>query len=171
MTPGAADGGRLETKTISLPRLTGLRPTLESTALKLMEEAGELAEAIGKLRALSGERIPDGRSFYDVIGRELLDVAQTAVTMMFVLEDQGVDVGRVMREHVEKLVRRGYLSAEAAHALVAEGERRAEEGAHAPGVLADARAGGGDPRAGRPDVRAGARGSRARDRGTRGEAG
>lgn len=124
MTPRPAAGSRPETKTISLPRLTGLRPTLESTTLKLMEEAGELAEAIGKLRALSGEPIPDGRSFYDVIGRELLDVAQTAVTMMFVLEDQGVDVARVMRAHIEKLVRRGYLSAPAAAVLLGEAEGR-----------------------------------------------
>lgn len=100
----------IQTKTLSLPRLNGLRPTLESTALKLMEEAGELAEAIGKHRALSGERLPPGQSFYDAIGLELLDVAQTAVTMMFVLEDQGVDVQSVVRQHIEKLERRGYLT-------------------------------------------------------------
>ncbi|MBX6351205.1 MAG: MazG-like family protein, partial [Clostridia bacterium] len=117
---------RAETKTISLPRLNGLRPTLESTALKLMEEAGELAEAIGKLRSLSGEAVPDGRSAYDVIGRELLDVAQTAVTMMFVLEDQGVDVARVLRAHIEKLVARGYLSAPVASHLL--GDHRGERG-------------------------------------------
>ena len=32
-------------KVISLPKLNGLTPTLESTALKLMEEAGELASS------------------------------------------------------------------------------------------------------------------------------
>ena len=37
-------------KVVSLPKLNGLTPTLESTALKLMEEAGELAQAIGKFR-------------------------------------------------------------------------------------------------------------------------
>ena len=40
--------GSLKTKEIALPRLNSLTPTLESTALKLMEEAGELAQAIGK---------------------------------------------------------------------------------------------------------------------------
>lgn len=35
---------------IALPKLNGLNPTLESTALKLMEETGELAQAIGKYR-------------------------------------------------------------------------------------------------------------------------
>ena len=38
---------RMKTKDITLPRLNNLKPTLESTALKLMEEAGELAQAIG----------------------------------------------------------------------------------------------------------------------------
>lgn len=102
----------MQTKTISLPRLNGLQPTLESTALKLMEEAGELAEAIGKFRSLSGERVPEGASFYDAIGLELLDVAQTAVTMMFVLEEQHqVDLRGVMRQHIQKLIAKGYLSA------------------------------------------------------------
>ena len=32
-----------------------LSPTLESTALKLMEETGELAQVIGKYRGMSGE--------------------------------------------------------------------------------------------------------------------
>lgn len=117
------------TKTLSLPRLNGLTPTLESTALKLMEEAGELAEAIGKFRALSGERLPARRSFYDAIGLELLDVAQTAVTMMFVLEDQGVDVQSVVRQHIEKLERRGYLTAPP---LAVDGQLEVEQAAAAP---------------------------------------
>ncbi|MBT9259111.1 MAG: MazG-like family protein [Clostridiales bacterium] len=97
-------------KTLALPRLNGLKPTLESTALKLMEEAGELAEAIGKLRSLSGEPRPAEPEFYRQAARELLDVAQTAITMMFVLEEQHqVDVGLLLREHLEKLRRKGYL--------------------------------------------------------------
>ncbi|MBX6377607.1 MAG: MazG-like family protein [Clostridia bacterium] len=106
----------MRTKTIALPRLNNLRPTLESTALKLMEEAGELSEAIGKLRALSGEReAADAETVALSIGRELLDVAQTAVTMMFVLEEQhGIDIDRVLREHVDKLIRKGYLVLETA---------------------------------------------------------
>ena len=84
----------METKTLSLPRLNQLNPTLESTALKLMEETGELAQAIGKFRGLSGEKISmDEGVVVKEIARELLDVAQTAVTMMFVMEEQfGIDI-------------------------------------------------------------------------------
>ncbi len=84
----------MEAKTLSLPRLNQLTPTLESTALKLMEEAGELAQVIGKFRGLSGEKVDwDDKTVVKEITRELLDVAQTAVTMMFVMEEQfGVDL-------------------------------------------------------------------------------
>lgn len=98
----------MQVKTISLPRLDGLSPTLESTMLKLCEETGELAQAIGKHRGMSGENIStstDGR-----IALELLDVAQTAITMMFVLEDQGVDLGAAQAEHLKKLTKKGYLT-------------------------------------------------------------
>ena len=100
-----------QTKTLALPRLTGLRPTLESTALKLLEEAGELAEGIGKYRALSGERRADPpQPVMTAIGQELLDVAQTAVTMMFVLEEQhGVDLRGLLLQHIRKLSAKGYL--------------------------------------------------------------
>jgi protein-tyrosine-phosphatase/NTP pyrophosphatase (non-canonical NTP hydrolase) len=106
-----------DTKTLALPRLRGLHPTLESTALKLLEEAGELAEAIGKYRALSGERAGPGRTSRHVlaaIGEELLDVAQTAVTMMFVLEEQyGLALDALLEQHVRKLAAKGYLAPEA----------------------------------------------------------
>ena len=72
----------MEHKVIALPKLNQLEPSLESTALKLMEEAGELAQAIGKFRGLSGEHIV-GYSEDEVmymISQELLDVAQTAVS-------------------------------------------------------------------------------------------
>ena len=45
----------MKRKIISLPCLDALSPTLESTALKLMEETGELAQVIGKYRGMSGE--------------------------------------------------------------------------------------------------------------------
>lgn len=102
-------------KEIHLPRLDRLRPTLESTALKLMEEAGELGAAIGKVRGMSGE--PSRAAEEEALRRvaeELLDVAQTAVTMMFVLEEaHGVDVQEALGAHVAKLVRKGYLSLDA----------------------------------------------------------
>jgi NTP pyrophosphatase (non-canonical NTP hydrolase) len=100
-----------QSKEIHLPRLDGLSPTLESTALKLMEEAGELGAAIGKVRGLSGERVVTGESeAIRRVAEELLDVAQTAVTMMFVLEESyGVEIDEILDAHIAKLVRRGYL--------------------------------------------------------------
>ena len=109
MTDGDATAP-MRVKTLALPRLDGLSPTLESTALKLMEEAGELGAAIGKYRGLSGEQAMPADEALRRVALELLDVAQTAITMMFVLEETyGIDVGDAMRAHVEKLRARGYL--------------------------------------------------------------
>ncbi|MBO8138139.1 MAG: nucleotide pyrophosphohydrolase [Desulfotomaculum sp.] len=101
----------MQTKNVTLPKLNNLSPTLESTALKLMEETGELAQAIGKLRGMNGESSRlDERQAVQVIARELLDVAQTAVSMMFVLEEQyGVDIDSVHSEHIEKLKKKRYI--------------------------------------------------------------
>jgi len=70
-----------------------------------MEEAGELAQAIGKLRGLSGERIEVSENeAVQLITKELLDVAQTAVSMMFVMEERyGVDIEQALDHHYEKL--------------------------------------------------------------------
>ncbi len=102
----------MEMKTLSLPRLNQLNPTLESTALKLMEEAGELAQVIGKYRGLSGEKVEvDQEMVIRQIACELLDVAQTAVTMMFVMEEQfGVNIENALQEHRSKLERKGYIT-------------------------------------------------------------
>jgi NTP pyrophosphatase (non-canonical NTP hydrolase) len=102
----------MDTKNLSLPKLNQLNPTLESTALKLMEEAGELAQVIGKFRGLSGEQVcMDEKEIVVQIANELLDVAQTAVTMMFVLEDQfGIDIEDAVQRHCNKLERKGYLA-------------------------------------------------------------
>lgn len=101
----------MDTKTLSLPKLNQLSPTLESTALKLMEETGELAQVIGKFRGLSGEKVKmDNDTIIREIARELLDVAQTAVTMMFVLEEEfGINIDSAVQSHVAKLERKGYL--------------------------------------------------------------
>ncbi len=98
-------------RSLSFPKLTGLQPTLESTALKLMEETGELAQAIGKHRGLSGEAtILTESSSLQRIAEELLDVAQTAATMMYVLEERhGVDLSMLLEAHVAKLKLKGYL--------------------------------------------------------------
>ena len=43
--------------------------------------------------------------------QELLDVAQTAVSMMYVLEEQyQVDIGKALDKHIQKLIDKGYLS-------------------------------------------------------------
>lgn len=100
----------VQSKTIILPRLNRLSPSLESTALKIMEESGELAQAIGKFRGLSGEhqRIEE-REAMQMVAQELVDVAQTAVTMMFVLEEQyDIDLAVVLEEHLTKLRQKGY---------------------------------------------------------------
>jgi len=97
-------------KTVTLPRLNRLNPSLESTALKIMEESGELAQAIGKLRGLNGERRRiNEEEAMQYVAKELVDVAQTAVTMMFVLEEQyGIDIESILEEHIIKLKRKGY---------------------------------------------------------------
>lgn len=101
----------MERKNISLPRLGRLTPTLESTMLKITEEVGELAQAIGKFRGLSGEK--ERMAEEDVVRAivsELLDVAQTATSMMFVIEDlYGIDMQTEMDKHIEKLQAKGYL--------------------------------------------------------------
>lgn len=104
----------MKTKDITLPRLNNLVPTLESTTLKLMEEAGELARVIGKFRGLSGEqKVYNEQQVIKMILQELLDVAQTAVSLLFVLEEQyGADVGAALEAHIKKLIEKGYLCAE-----------------------------------------------------------
>ncbi|MEW5952318.1 MAG: nucleotide pyrophosphohydrolase [Bacillota bacterium] len=89
---------------ICLPRLNNLSPTLESTVLKLMEEAGELARAV--LKHMAG----DGRTdLLTDVARELLDVAQTCISMVFVLEESHqIMVETLTGEHLAKLAAKGY---------------------------------------------------------------
>lgn len=103
----------MDTKSIPLPRLNRIKPSIEATALKLMEEAGELGAAISRLKKLPGIQPragADGDELLRDVARELLDVAQTAITMMFVLEDEyGLEVRSVVTEHLSKLRSKGYL--------------------------------------------------------------
>jgi NTP pyrophosphatase (non-canonical NTP hydrolase) len=91
--------------------LNNLQPGLESTCLKLMEEAGELAQVIGKVRGLNGEKVElKDKEIIDKISNELLDVAQVAVSMMFVLEEKyDINIKEKLDEHVNKLVEKGYI--------------------------------------------------------------
>jgi NTP pyrophosphatase (non-canonical NTP hydrolase) len=101
-----------EYKMISFPKLNNLKPGLESTCLKLMEEAGELAQVIGKFRGLNGEtEILNETQLVEKISEELLDVAQVAVSMMFVLENEyNINIHDKMDEHIAKLIRKGYIA-------------------------------------------------------------
>jgi NTP pyrophosphatase (non-canonical NTP hydrolase) len=101
----------LKLKTISLPELNNLSPTLESTFIKMGEEQGELAECIGKYRNLSGEKNSVSEiELIEKTAKELMDVAQTCVTMMFKLEEQyGIDIEKIREEHIQKLKIRGYI--------------------------------------------------------------
>jgi NTP pyrophosphatase (non-canonical NTP hydrolase) len=98
-------------KSISLPRLNNLKPNIESTALKLMEEAGELAQIIGKFRGLNGEKFAmEEKEVIEKMSEELLDVAQVAVSMMFVLEETyNVDIEEKVQQHIQKLIRKKYI--------------------------------------------------------------
>jgi len=100
-----------EYKNVSLPRLNNLKPNIESTALKLMEEAGELAQLIGKYRGLNGEDCKMEESVVmDKIAEELLDVAQVAVSMMYVLEENyNISIEEKLNQHIQKLIIKGYL--------------------------------------------------------------
>lgn len=100
-----------EFKMVSLPKLNNLNPGLESTCLKLMEEAGELAQVIGKFRGLNGEKdIMENHKLVEKISEELLDVAQVAVSMMFVLEKEyHIDIEDKIDCHIEKLIKKGYI--------------------------------------------------------------
>lgn len=102
----------MKTKTIALPQLNKINPTIESTAIKLMEESGELAAAIARFQGYGGVQIGDRdrTELANDCAEELLDVAQTAITMMFVLEEQhGINVEAVVTNHIEKLIAKGYL--------------------------------------------------------------
>ena len=102
----------IETKDLKFPKLSGLdNVSLVSTMLKLSEEAGELAQVIGKGQAMSGERTSlEQEEFNKKLASELLDVAQTTVTMMFVLEKEyGMDIQSMMDEHYKKLIKKGYI--------------------------------------------------------------
>lgn len=99
---------------IRLPKLNGLTPNLEGTLLKLTEELGELCREAGKHRGMSGEvtALPRDEVLAN-IAAELLDVAQTAVSMMYVLEEAyDVNIDAALQKHVEKLIRKGYLKCE-----------------------------------------------------------
>lgn len=100
---------------IRLPKLNQLRPTMESTLLKLMEEAGELARAVLSFLPFQGQgRIAMGdngkaRETLGQVAEELLDVAQTCVSMIFVMEElYRFRITDLLDAHLAKLQSKGY---------------------------------------------------------------
>jgi len=76
---------------------------MDSTLLKIMEESGELARAV--LTFIEHDKT----ILLTPVAEELLDVAQTCVTMIFVLEDaHGIDPGEMIGIHLDKLKEKGY---------------------------------------------------------------
>ena len=94
--------------TIRLPRLMKIQPTLFSTLLKGIEEAGELSREVLRLVEQEEKKEPTGQTIHR-IASELLDVAQTCVTMIFVFEsEKGIQVDELVKIHLLKLREKGY---------------------------------------------------------------
>lgn len=98
---------------LRLPKLSGLSPTLDSTVLKLMEETGELARAVLHFlpfeEAAKAAPVGEGRSRLREVAAELLDVAQTCVSMIFVMEERcGISADALIDAHLAKLIAKGY---------------------------------------------------------------
>ena len=95
---------------LRLPKMNNLSPTLDSTILKAVEESGELARAI--LRFYDQAKTDCRADCLKEIVAELLDVAQTCVTMLFVLEDfYEIDINQMVRRHLDKLIEKKYTFA------------------------------------------------------------
>lgn len=99
--------------TLSLPRLNGLTPTFESACIKLCEEMGEVARIIGKGQGLNGESksvVLKKQEFINELGSELFDVAQSAMTMLYLFQDEyDLDIDKFYNNHIDKLIAKGYL--------------------------------------------------------------
>lgn len=98
--------------TLSLPRLNGLTPTFESACIKLCE-MGEVARIIGKGQGLNGESksvVLNKQEFINELGSELFDVAQSAMTMLYLFQDEyNLDIDKFYNNHIDKLIAKGYL--------------------------------------------------------------
>jgi len=94
------------------PELNGLdKITMESTALKLMEEAGELSQVISKFRGLNGEKVDmSEKEIIEKMVSELLDVMQVCATMTYILErEYSINIEEKLQDHLDKLKRKGYV--------------------------------------------------------------
>lgn len=101
---------------VYLPKLNCLSPSMDSTILKIVEESGELARSVllflpyEKESAFRIHHNPEARELLSDVVQELLDVAQTCVTMLFVLEEKySFSIDEWMVRHLNKLEKKGYL--------------------------------------------------------------
>jgi len=100
---------------VSLPKLNGLNPTLESCTMKVLEETGEVMQLLGKGQRKSGESknsilVIDDKEYGILLACEAMDLAQSALTMMYeVCGKFGIIEEDIIRSHEEKLLLKGYL--------------------------------------------------------------
>jgi NTP pyrophosphatase (non-canonical NTP hydrolase) len=101
---------------IALPKLNQLSPTLNSTLLKIIEEAGELARATlaflpyERLNVSEITQLAVAKNALAEVNGELLDVAQTCVTMIFVMEESySIEIAELIENHLDKLENKGYF--------------------------------------------------------------
>ena len=107
----------VEKDSISLGRLNGLTPTLQSCTMKIFEEIGEVMRLLSKGQSMSGEywvkslqEIGRKQWVLDVIG-EALDGIQSLSTLIYVLVDENdINIQDEIGRHEAKLVAKGYLS-------------------------------------------------------------
>ncbi|MDW7675908.1 MAG: nucleotide pyrophosphohydrolase [Bacillota bacterium] len=92
-----------------------MSPTIESTFFKIIEESGELARnvlAFLPFEELEVDQVHNDPQAVEILGEvctELLDVAQTCVSMIFVLEQTyGICMDQMISLHLEKLQAKGY---------------------------------------------------------------
>lgn len=102
-----------KTTTITLPVLSTTEHTsINRAMLKLFEEGGELAQAIGKRNGVNGRDYYSNKEVADeAIKEELIDVAQTLITVIGVINREfGIQIkGHDLIKHHEKLQAKGYL--------------------------------------------------------------
>ena len=85
---------------MKFPELKELRnKTLETTALKLLEEAGELASELTRFELNIEKTV-----------LELIDCMQVCWSMAYILEEKhDVNIQEYFDKHIEKLKYRGYI--------------------------------------------------------------
>jgi len=85
---------------INLPRLDieGHEWTMQGQVLKMLEELGEVSQAINKDHN------------YSTTTAETFDFIMTGVTLLYMLEAQWVDVNKHFEQFMEKLDQRHYLA-------------------------------------------------------------